>query len=191
MSIASRFAEIEAADLAPQWRAVYDRIVSQGNSPQFAMMCIHQQSPKMSHSDRAMNETARRRMMDMQEDNREKIVSMARMAGINTHGKYYNGQLGTYTDPLAWVSTDADIIDVAKKRKLKVDGTVKCDYSVPTGPVQGPLLAEDIVQREVKRVLRKEPETRAKLREGKIKKQELRERVIAKHGRKRMVFGGN
>jgi len=180
---------MEAADLTPEWREVYETIVGAGNTPQFAMMCIHQQAPKMSHSDRAMNETARRRMMDMHAPHRDAIVALAQRAGINTHGKYYNGQLGTYEDKRAWVSTDADIVESARTKKLKVDGTVKCDYSTQTAPIQGPLLAEDIVQREVNRVLRKEPETRAKLREGKIKKQELRERVIAKHGRKRMVFG--
>lgn len=186
---ARRYAESEAAELTAELKREYDRIVAAGNTPQFAMMCIHRKAPNPGHSDQAFNRSARKRMNGMSDHEKNRITQLARQAGINTDGKYYVGRLGRYTDPLAWCSTVDDVKAAARKKNLTVDGVVS-HTAIPTAPVQGPALAEDIVQRESKKLLMKDGELRAKVKEGKVKAGEIRERVIAKHGRKRLVYGG-
>ena len=186
---ARAYAESEAAELPDELRREYDRMVAAGNSPQFAMMCLHRKAPNPGQSDQAFNRSARRRMNGMSDFEVERVTRIARRAGINTDGKYYVGRLGKYTDPLAWCSTVDDVKAAARKKNLTVDGVVS-HTAVPTAPVQGPALAPDIVERETKKLLMKDPDLRAKVKEGKVKKAELKERVIAKHGRKRLVFNG-
>lgn len=189
MSVASTYAEIEAAELPLHLRREFNRMVKAGNTPQFAMMCLNRSAPKMSHSDRAFNEKARQRMNGMQEKSRNRIVEIAKKAGIDTNGKYYQGQLGKYNDPKAWVSTDSDVLAVCRERNYGCDGAVKHKrVEMPVGP--GPQLAPDIVSREAKRLLSKDPKLAEQVCKGKVKKQEVAERVIAKHGKKRLTFNG-
>lgn len=189
MTNAEKYAIAEAADLPAELKQEFDAIVAAGNSPQFAMMCIHRKAPNPGHSDQAFGRSARRRMNGMSDMEINRITRIAQRAGVTTDGKYYCGRLGKYTDQMAWCSTVDDVKAAARAKNLTVDGVVS-HTAVPTGPVQGPALAPDIVERESRKMLMKDPELRAKVKEGTVKKGEIRERVIAKHGRKRLVFNG-
>lgn len=204
MTFRERLAFEQAADLPPDQREAFDDMLANGVKPVMALTLAVQKAPggRGNHTpkfhnvggrinDQAFVRNARRRMNDMGDKQRSQITAMAQRAGISTDGKFYCGRLGTYTDPLAWCSSAEDVLEAAKRKKLSVDGAVTYKAPVDETPVQGPALAPDIVKREVNKLLQKEPDTAAKLREGKVKKQELKERVIAKHGRKRMAFSGN
>ena len=104
-----------------------------GQSPRFAAIAACQRAPGTKGSDRAFNEHARRRMDRMHATNQERILGIAKRAGINTQGKYYVGGLGRYNDPAAWVSTTDDILSVAKARNLNVEGSVN-HTATPVGP---------------------------------------------------------
>jgi hypothetical protein len=183
----AEYARFEAESLPAELRREFDRMVQSGTTPQCAMMLISRTAPKMSHSDRAFGEGAMRRMNGMREKSREKIVEIASRAGISTNGKYYQGQLGRYTDKRAWVSTDSDVLESCKAQNLGCDGTVKHKRrEVP--PVQGPPLAPNLVKRYARKMVSEDPKLAEQVRTGKVKKQEVCERVIAKHGKKRLVF---
>lgn len=178
-------------------------MVSGGAKPQFALACVLQAPPggkgnftPMFHSvggrvnDQAFVRSAYRRMNTMNPANREKILKIAQRAGINTNGKAYCGQLGRYDNPLAWCSTAEDVLESCKRQNLSSSGAVEYKAIDEQKPVQGKPLAPDIVKREARRLLSKDPDLAAKVREGRVKKQEVAERVIAKHGKKRLVFNG-
>ena len=182
MTNAEKYAYSEADKLPPKLRSQFDDMVRKGNTPQFAMMCLLRSAPKMQGSDQALNRQARYRMNTMNEKHRESIVGFARKAGINTNGKYYEGQLGGYADPAAWVSTADDILDVCRKRNYGCDGVVQHKrVEMPVGPK--PKLAKDIVRREAQRMLKKDPSLRERVAKGKVKPQAIREMVVAKHGK--------
>lgn len=179
-------------------------MVSDGAKPQFALACVLQEAPggkgnftpKFHNvggrvNDQAFVRSAYRRMNTMNPKNREKILARAKAAGINTSGKAYCGQLGRYDNPMAWCSTAEDVLESCKRQNLSSSGAVEYKAREPDAPVQGRPLAPDIVKREAKRMLSKDPDLAAKVREGKVKKQEVAERVIAKHGKKRLVFNGS
>lgn len=154
-----------------------------GESMSIAHMLTMQQSPQMGKSDRAFNERAYHRMSNMNTDDRRAIQKTAAKAGIATDGKYYVGGLGMYDDPAAWVSTTEDILHAAKVRNLTVTGGVE-HKGRPMQPKRIPL-ADDLVAEGVRNVLKSEPKTVEKLKNGKIKMEGLRERVIAHHGSRR------
>ena len=136
--------------------------------------------------DRHFSEKARYRMNTMSTANLNKMLKMARSAGVNTQGKFYVGGLGRYTDQKAWCSTADDVLAVAKERNFTVTGAVK-HKGHEVAPRVGPALAPDIVQRHVKKILASEPRTREKVRKDPKKLNEVKERVIAKHAPRRRV----
>jgi hypothetical protein len=104
------------------------------------------------------------------------MVKEARAAGINISGKYYCGGLADkrrWQDPEAWVSSNDDVLRVAKKRRMSVAGTVNYDPG-PAAPKRK-LINEKIVAEEVRKELRKNPGAKAG---------EVRERFIDKHAYK-------
>lgn len=204
MTLRERIA-IEEADALPKpLRREFDAMVAAGTTPQFALACVLQSAPggkgnvtpKFHNvggrvNDQAFVRSAYRRMNTMNPKNRERILARARAAGINTNGKAYCGQLGRYDNPLAWCSTADDVLESCKRQNLSSSGAVEYKAVDEQQPVQGKPLAPDIVKREAKRLLEKDPDLAAKVREGKVKKQEVAERVIAKHGKKRLTFSGS
>lgn len=141
----------------------------------FAIMCALQVAPGTKGSDRAFMEG---RMNGQQFDEMPKasaqwMLREAKAAGINVSGKYYCGGLADkrrWQDPEAWVSSNDDILRVAKKRRLSVSGTVNYDPG-PADPKRK-LISESIVHEEVAKALKRNP---------KAKVGELREKVIDKH----------
>lgn len=204
MNLRERLAYEEAEALPHPLRREFDAMVKDGAKPQFALACVLQAppggkgnfTPKFHNvggrvNDQAFVRSAYRRMRGMHPANREKILAIAKRAGINTEGKAYCGQLGRYDNPLAWCSTGEDVLESCKRQNLSATGAVEYQAPQSGAPVEGPKLAKDIVQREARRMVSKDPELAAKLKEGRVKKQEVVERVVAKHGKKRLTFSGS
>lgn len=204
MTLRERIAMEEAESLPKPLRREFDAMVADGNTPQFALACILQEAPggkgnftpKFHNvggrvNDQAFVRSAFRRMNTMHAGNREKILARAKAAGINTNGKAYCGQLGRYDNPLAWCSTAEDVLESCKRQNLSSTGAVEYKAHDDQRPVEGVPLAPDIVRREARRMVSKDPKLAEQVAKGKVKKQEVAERVIAKHGKKRLVFSGS
>lgn len=196
---------LEDAELLPKkLRKEFDAMVAGGAKPQFALMCVQNSPPKGkgnltpkfhnvggSVNDQSFVRSAFQRMRQMNPMNQKKILDIARKAGINTNGKAYCGQLGRYDNPLAWCSTGEDVLESCKRQNLSCDGAVTYKAAVDETPTQGKELADDIVAREANKLVSRDPKLAEQVRKGKVHKQEVRERVIAKHGRKRLTFNGS
>lgn len=162
----------------------YAGMVSAGESPRMAAMCAARQMAAVQKTDTEFARRERSRMLDMSEESREAIVDIAKKAGINTHGKVYNGQLGKYNDPHAWVSTTSDVREVAKRKKLKVEGMVNIDARDPDA-LRKATIAPDIKQRLVNQYRQANPDLDAKVRNNPSALKELEKRVVDTHARKR------
>jgi hypothetical protein len=81
----------------------------------------------------------------------------AEAAGVSTTGKYYSAALAEYPgDPEAWVADRHDVLAVARRKGLKVEGLV--EYTPPeVEPIPEVGLADDLVAREVDEVLALDP----------------------------------
>jgi hypothetical protein len=101
------------------------------------------------------------------------VLRDARRAGINPSGKVYCAGLADnrgWQDPAAWVSSNDDVLKVAKARRLAVSGSV--NYDPGPEPIKPKLLSERIIKDEMRKELRQNP---------KANKGELREKIIDKH----------
>lgn len=145
----------------------------------FAAMLAARQAPGTKGTDRALLQGwyNNRQFDAMPKVMAEKYLSMAREAGINPHGKVYMPGLADHRkggDPAAWISCGAgatsEVLEVCRRRNLGCTGAVE-HRMVETPPEAPVLLAEDIVRREMKKEIAKEPGKKHDLRE-------LREKVI-------------
>lgn len=169
---------IEIASANPSAQAHYRQMIRDGQSERFAIMCSLQIAPGAKGTDRAFMEG---RMNNQQFDGMPTrqanyVIRDARKAGINISGKHYVAGLADkrrWCDPEAWVSSNDDILKVAKKRQLTVTGSV--NYDPPVQPPKRVKLNERIVKREVARLQKMHPTAKVG---------ELRERVIEKHAYK-------
>lgn len=107
----------------------------------------------------------------------DKMMELARKAGVQTAGKVHISQLGPVTSHEAWVSGVDDVVRVCKKQGRGISGTVNVRGCEPPPPVQV-RLAEDLVQESMQLALKKNPGKATDLRA-------LREEVIEKHGQKK------
>ncbi len=161
----------------PEIQARYERMRQQGTPHTLAEMFALRSPPGTRFTEKAFLEG---RKMDVNDPVDRLVLEKARAAGINTQGKVYIGGLADGrgpADPGAWVSSADDVLAVAKRRQLRVEGALKYD----PGPVQERepkyKIAPDIMRR-LMRQYRKKPEYRKK------SKRELREIIEAKHAPK-------
>jgi hypothetical protein len=119
----------------------------------------------------------------MSESHRRKIVHIAEQAGISTAGKVYEGQLGKYNDPAAWISGTSDVVRAARQKNMHVPslGVTATQYDPKP---QGPKIAPDILQRLESDAIAKDPVLKEKVRRSPGAKKELRQQLIDKHARK-------
>jgi len=178
-----RIESIEREMDASGLREVYDYLLSIGNSPNMAAMLATQRAPTTWNTDTDFQRRERSRMLSMDDSHREAIAKIAKEAGINTAGKTYNGQLGKYTDPDAWVSDTHDIKHVAIKKGMDIDGMVK--VKAYTGPRKKPKIAGDILNDLESKARSKDPSLDEKCRSSENARTQLREKLIEKHSYKR------
>lgn len=153
--------------------ATYKKALKYGE--RWAEMCALQIAPGTKGSDRAFMEGRMngQQFDDMPKKTAEWMLREAKAAGINVAGKYYCGGLADkrrWQDPEAWISSNDDILRVAKKRRLAVSGTVNYDPG-PAAPKRK-LISDTIVNEAVAKELKRNPKAKAG---------EIRERVIDKH----------
>ena len=153
----------------------YRRMVEAGQSPRFAEMCALQVAPGTKGSERAFMEgrNNNEQLDSMPRRQAQYVSSEAKAAGINISGKYYCGGIADHRgwrDPKAWVSSNDDVLRVAKERRMSVSGSV--NYDPPVAPPKRTLINESIVKEMVAKEKRKNPSAKVA---------DLREKVIAKH----------
>ena len=161
----------------PEVQALYEQMRQRGTSHTLAEMFALRSPPGTRFTEKAFLEG---RKMNMDDPVDRLAVQRAHAAGISTQGKVYIGGLADGrgpADPAAWVSSADDVLAVAKRRQLKVEGALRYD----PGPVQEKepkyKIAPDIMRR-LMRKYRKDPKYKKKSRK------ELKEIIEANHAPK-------
>ncbi len=97
---------------------------------------------------------------------RKTAHAKARAAGVNISGMRYCPQLATKMhDPKAWVGTRADVKRVAEARGLGIEGTVSVK-APEVEQIEKPYeVANNLVEREVDRIVREEARGDVSVRE--------------------------
>ena len=145
-------------------REVYDEMVENGTSPRMAGMLAARRPPSMRGTDSQFQKKEQERMKGMDEENREAVLAIAKRAGIDTTGKTYNGQLGKYDDPHAWVADTHDVVEAAKAKKLDIKGDVNVQHAGDTSQPLAPApLADDIVDRIASEKIASDPQLAEKV----------------------------
>lgn len=177
--------EMELAELSPSQKKHYETCLGNGCPPKMALMLASKHGPRMTGSDQAFNEGARRKMSNIPFMNQH-MFDIAKKAGINTSGKYHVSGLGGYDNPLAWVSTIEDARESIVKQNLNATGLIN-HTAVETPEPEAPRLAPDLVDAEVgKRIRSLPPSSKAKANSPASLARlvgDLREQVIAERGR--------
>lgn len=179
---AQRLASIESEMDSAGLRDVYDWLIDEGNTPNMAAMLASQKPPGSWNTDADFNRRENGRMTAMADDNLEAITKIARRNGINTQGKTYNGQLGKYDDPAAWVSGTSDVRTSAMKKQLDIDGMVKVKGY--RGRKKKVRLAKDIVDGLEQRERSRDAKLDEKCRKSDNARLDLRKKLIHKHSQK-------
>lgn len=110
----------------------YLRMVADGQSERFAMMCALQQPPGTKGSDRAFMEgrLSGNWLDDLPKRQANWMVKEAKAAGINPTGKFYCSGIADkrgHLDPEAWIGSVDDVKRVARARNLTVQGAVSIE----------------------------------------------------------------
>lgn len=149
----------EVRDRGDQAVSHYVRMIRDGQSERWAVMCALQCPPGTKGTDRAFQEgRLDGNWLDkLPERQAKRIVQEAKASGIDISGKQYISGLADkrgHRDPEAWVSDTADVKRVAKKRNLTVQGLVSHKGSetppkqVPINPrIERRLIAEEMKTR--------------------------------------------
>lgn len=163
----------------------YKKLRKRGESASMAAMIATRKTPQLKNTDTQFCRLERERMQSMPDKQRDDIVAIARRAGINTTGKTYNGQLGTYSDPAAWVSDTHDVRQVAIKKGLDVQGMVNVKAAVPLNPDKKPAIAPDICNRMINERASRDKSFAKKIASSKKSRQAAVDEIVAKHAPKR------
>ena len=166
--------------------ALYEQIIAAGETERWAAMCALQSPPGTKNTDRAFSQGQHQKMERMPTRNRNRIMAIAKQAGIATDGKFYVGALGKYDNPAAWVSSAEDVITSCKTQKIGVEGVL--NYEPPSKkreitPPKSVPLAPELVTEFAQKEMKADPALAEKCRNSKRARQELREKVIATHGK--------
>lgn len=134
----------------------YLKMIEDGQSERFALMCSLQQAPGTKAADRTFMEGrySGNWLDGLPKKQAARIVREAKAVGINPSGKFYMSGLADkrgHMDPMAWVDSVDDIRKVAKVRNLNVQGIVNIEAEAQ-GPKQvdlNPRLAKELARKEV------------------------------------------
>ena len=161
----------------------YDDLIAGGNSPRMAVMLAMRKCPGTHGTDAVFTKLERERMATIDDESMGRILKAARSAGINPHGKTYNGQLGRYDDPKAWVSDTHDVRVTARDKGLSIRGQVNAEN--PAKPIQRKKLADHLVRESIQEQVEADPALGEKIRKNPKAAAELKEKVIENHGNRR------
>lgn len=156
-----------------------------GESPRMALMLVLQSPPGTKGTDAVFNNLERQRVQSHYSDEHmQKIHAIARKSGIDTAGKTYQGQLGKYNDPMAWVSGTHDVRATAKAKGMAISGQVNVDYLPTEFPHKAPALSERAIRDMESKYFERDPGLQAKVSRDQRAKASLREKIIRRHGAK-------
>jgi len=112
----------------------------------------------------------------------KELHRQAKKAGISTQGKKYIGGIGRPTDPMAWISTQDDVLTALKAKGLSAVGGV--NYQAPEQEFKkSKRMADDVVHRFMSEELQKNPELAKKVKKSPKALKNLKEKVINKHSK--------
>lgn len=156
---------------------MYAKLRSEGLSHNWCEMVVFRQPPGVKGSDRAFMEGRynNQQLDRMPKDHAQNIVTLAKRAGISVTGKYYCSGLADHRgiqDPEAWIDGAGDVLRVARKRNLTVEGAVT-HKGIQEAPKR-----KALSERLTKELMRQESKNYPKMKPG-----ELREMVVNKFGR--------
>ena len=157
----------------------YLEMCEAGQSPSMAAMLASQQAPGLKGTDTQFQRDERYNMSRVDDDQMERIQQIAKRSGIITQGKTYNGQLGKYSDPHAWVSDLGDVKHTAIAKGMDIEGAVK--VNAYAGPRPKTRIAPDILGRLERQARKSDPSLDGKCRKSKAARSELRQRLTDKH----------
>lgn len=165
--------------------SIYRGLLRKGQTPRMALMFAMQAFPAVNGTDAKFNRLERERMSEMGDKSVDDIVQIARKSGINTTGKTYNGQLGTYTDPHAWVSGTSDVRATAKAKGLSLRGQVNVENEPKRRKPKK--LSNRLIREAEGRYVSEDPALAERVRKSPKARRELREQIVEKHSGKKSV----
>jgi hypothetical protein len=181
---AQQIASIEAE--ARQLGAIkeYRAMIKRGESPRMAIMLLSRSCPGLKGTDTGFQKLERERVNhDYTDADMAKIHQLAKAAGISTAGKTYNGALGRYGDPRAWVSDTSDVRAAAKEKGLSLRGQVNVENEPK--PAKQKKLNERLLRETERQYLKADPALAERCRKKESVRRELRHTIVEKHGIKR------
>lgn len=162
----------------------YARMIRDGQSEAFALMCSLQQPPGTRGTDRALMEGR----MDgswlngLPKRQADRMIREAKQAGISTSGKFYMSGLADsrgHCDPRAWVDSTADVMRVAEERNYEVNGVVN-RKAREVAPAPAKEISDSLLSEAVAEERKKNPTAK---REDLIEK--AKDRIVPKWKRKK------
>jgi hypothetical protein len=165
----------EIAASSHEVQAHYMKMIADGQTERFALMCSLCQAPGTKGLDGSFMEGKHNgQWLDQLPTRQAKwMLAEAKAAGISTTGKFYCSGIADkrgHQDPRAWVDSTADVLRVAKDRNLDVQGSVT-HRATPTPPKRIPLNPK-LVKKMAGELMRKDP---------KMSKRDAVEAVKARH----------
>lgn len=166
---------------------LFESLLAQGKTPEAAAMYACQQAPGTKNTDRAFSQGQQRKMEQMSPLVRGMLQERAKSAGIDTRGKYYvGGPFGAH-DARSWVTSADDLVTIAKKNNLNLEGVlnVKASRTEPKEQPHKPAIAPDIVRQLMHKRVAADPGLAARCKTNKRAREALKEEIIASHSRKK------
>lgn len=188
--------QTDADACGPDARALFDRLIAEGKTPEAAAMYACQQAPGTKNTDRAFSQGQQRKMEGMTPWLRKALQDEARKAGVNTSGKFYVGGLADRhkgpRDPAAWVSSAEDVLTVCKAKNLHCDGVLNHKaVTKERPPKEKEGVAPDIVNLLARQAVQKDPALRERVQKHKHAGRELQEQIVDQHTRKKQPPSAN
>lgn len=152
----------EIASASPEAQAHYRKMIADGQTPRFAEMCALQIAPGVHGTDDSfMQGRKNAEWLDkIPKRQAQWMLREAKKAGISTEGRYYHGGIAdsrAHLDPQAWISGKDDLLRVAKKRRLIVQGQVSYDPGDAPPPQRRKSLNPALVREMARKEMAAEP----------------------------------
>lgn len=150
----------EIAKASSEVQAHYAKMIADGQTERFALMCSLRQAPGTRGLDGTFMEGKHNgQWLDALPAKQAKwMLAEAKAAGISTTGKFYCSGIADkrgHQDPKAWVDSTGDVLRVARERNLDVQGAVT-HKAEPTPPKRIPLNPK-LVNKLAGEMMKKDP----------------------------------
>ncbi len=148
----------EIAQASREVQDHYLKMIADGQTERFAVMCALMQAPGTKGSDRAFMEgrLSGNWIDELPKRQAKWLIAEAKAAGINPSGKFYMSGLAdkrAHLDPMAWVDSVDDVKRVARARNLNVQGIVNIEAKAEARPDRplNPRIERELARKEISR----------------------------------------